>query len=355
MTTIPHIIWKTLTAITLTASSIASVIPYHLAVAQVTPQTQATSRFKLTLSGHTAPLRTIALSKNGQILASTSDDKTIKLWNPKTGELISTINEQSANGIRGLAIFPDGQTILGYGYGNTIKLWNATTGKVIRTVDVKSDVYSVVIASDGETIISGSADNQVKFWNSKNGQRIRTWKANAYSLAISSDGKTLFTGGENGGIVRLRNTKTGKILRTFIPPKPKNPIFENQMASSVSSLAISPDGQYLVTGGYDDSFQSIPQTDGKNIKVWNLRTGKLAHNFSIGASVNALVISPDSKAFVTGGLGWDINLWDFKTGKVVNTLKGHGGGIYGLAFSRDGKTLFSGSGDKSIKAWQLSP
>lgn len=102
--------------------------------------------------------------------------------------------------------------------------------------------------------------------------------------------------------------------------------------------------------------RALQQTDGNNLKAWNLKTGKLIYNVSIGgAGVDALAISPDGKTFVAGGLGYDVVLRDIKTSKPIITQKGHAGGIYGLAFSRDGKSLVSGSGDKSVKVWQLAP
>jgi WD40 repeat protein len=133
-------------------------------------------------------------------------------------------------------------------------------------------------------------------------------------------------------------------------------MIESQRASAVISLAISSDGQTLINGGYNDFHQSIKQTDAKNIKVWNLKTGKLVYNFSAElGSINAVALTPNGKSFITGGLGRKISIFDLKTGKLSRTIEGHAGGIYALAVSKDGKTLISGSGDKSIKVWQLSP
>ncbi|MFM2062071.1 MAG: hypothetical protein RLZZ507_1741 [Cyanobacteriota bacterium] len=133
-------------------------------------------------------------------------------------------------------------------------------------------------------------------------------------------------------------------------------MFDFQGASAVISLAISSDGQTLINGGYNDFHQSIQETDGNNVKVWNLKTGKIVHNFSAElGSINAVALTADGKIFITGGLGRKISIFDLKTGKLSRTIEGHAGGIYALAVSKDGKALISGSGDKSIKVWQLSP
>ncbi|MEO1378282.1 MAG: hypothetical protein AAFW70_29230, partial [Cyanobacteria bacterium J06635_10] len=135
----------------------------------------------------------------------------------------------------------------------------------------------------------------------------------------------------------------------------RNPYFDFQKASRVSSLAVSKDGKTLVNNGYDDTHQSIQETDGKNIKVWNLETGKLIHNFSIGiGSIDAVAISPDGKTFASGGYAYEISLWDVETGKRLRTLSAKQGGVNAIAFSEDGKILVSSSGNKSIKVWRLS-
>ena len=348
-------LWNALTALALTASTIVSAVHIYPAIAESQPSTKQISKVNLTLSGHTAPVRAIAMSRDGQTLASGGDDKTIEVWNLKTGENIRTLNGHTEK-VTSLAITPDGKTLASSSDDNTIKLWNLQNGQLENTLTGHSAaVTSIVITPTGQTLASASRDKTVKLWNLQNSQLRRTLKAEAISLVINPDGKTLVSGSEDGSI-KLWNLLTGKRLRTLIPPLPKSPPFPGQRASGVLSLAISPNGQTLVNGSYDDSHLSLQETDGKNIKVWNLKTRKLIHNFSLGiGSVDTVAISTDGQTFATGGLGREIRLWNLKTGKLIRTFSGHAGGIYALAFSPDGKSLISGSGDKSIKVWQLSP
>ncbi|MBD2527102.1 WD40 repeat domain-containing protein [Nostoc sp. FACHB-133] len=359
MTMKSPILFKTLTLLSfllpIPFSMIANV-PVIANTLNTSTNTEQPKRLKLTLSGHTAPVRALTLSASGQVLASGSDDKTIKLWNATTGALLHTLTGHG-EGIKSIVFTSDEQTLISTSFDNTIKFWNTQTGKEIRTISEKTGVKAMLLTLDGQTLISGSGDNTIKFRNLKTRKIDRILKAETTALAISPDGKTLLSGGENGGRIRVWSLVTGKQIGSFTPPLPKKEdlISGSERASAPITLAVSNDGKMLLCGGYDDSFQSggVRSTDGKGFKAWDLKTGKLVHDLSLGTSIDALIISPDSKTFIAGGLGREIILRDIKTGKSVMELTGHAGGIYGLAISSDGKILYSGSGDKSVKVWQI--
>jgi COMPASS component SWD3 len=114
----------------------------------------------------------------------------------------------------------------------------------------------MVLTPDGQTLISGSSDRTIKFRNLKTKKIDRILKTDTTALAISSDGKTLFSGGENGGKIRIWSMATGKTLRSFTPPLPKKEDLINgsERASAPITLAVSNDGNMLLSGGYDDSY-----------------------------------------------------------------------------------------------------
>ncbi|AFY57121.1 WD40 repeat-containing protein [Rivularia sp. PCC 7116] len=349
---------KLLTIIALTTSNVACTIPPSTTAAESFPQPiskqEQLNQVIFTLSGHSDSVKAIKITPNGETLISGSYDRTVKLWDLKTGKLLKTL-EGHKEAVISIAITPDGQILASGSNDNTVKIWDLKTGKLLRTLNHnKGQITSIAISTDGETLISAGTDKTIKFWSLDNGELQRTLKAETVSLAMSADGKTLFSG-NNDGTIQLFETSSGKLLQTLTPPKPENPDFDFQKASAVSSLAVSNDGKFLVNGGYDDSHQSIKETDGNNIKVWNLETGKLIHNFSVGiGGIDAVAISPDGKSFASGGYAYEISLWDIETGKKLRTLSAKQGGVNAIAFSQDGKILVSSSGNKSIKVWRLS-
>jgi WD40 repeat protein len=294
-----------------------------------------------TLVGHSGVVRAVAISPDGQLLASGSEDNTIKIWQLKTGRLVRTLIGHT-NWISSLAITPDGQMLVSASGDSTIKIWQLKTGQLVRTLSSHTNsVYTMAISSDGQTIASGSGDNTIKIWQLKTGQLVRTLTRHSYavnSLAISPDGQTLVSG--NGSVWPLGEDYTIKIwqFKTGIPQRTLTGHLAN-----VAAIAISPDGQTLISG-----------SDDQTIKVWQLSTGKLIHTLSGHSNrVYALAISPDGQTLVSGSGDNTIKVWNLKTGNLIRTLTGHSSAIYALAMSADGKTLVSGSDDKTIKIWRI--
>jgi WD40 repeat protein len=111
----------------------------------------------------------------------------------------------------------------------------------------------------------------------------------------------------------------------------------------IHALAITPDGQTLVSGSFD-----------KTIKVWHLPTGKLLHTLAKHAKgVLCLAISPDGQILASGSFDEKIHLWRLDTGELIGTLKGHTSSVRSLVITENGKMLISGSFDETIKLWRL--
>ncbi|HAX80599.1 MAG TPA: hypothetical protein DCY88_33375 [Cyanobacteria bacterium UBA11372] len=304
------------------------------------PLTRAVSNTKtgswgcvLTLSGHSSWVTSVAISPNGQTVASGSLDDKIKVWNLQTGELLQTLSGHS-KAVNTVAISPNGQILVSGGDDRTIKIWNFLTGSQLRSLtDHGRDVSAVAISADGLTLASGSKDRTIKLWKLTNGTLRGTLLSPAgmiKSVAISPDGQFLASGGLDNQI-KLWAMDNGKLLRTL-----------SGHFNLVNSVAISPDGKIVASGSKD-----------KTIKLWDASTGELIRTLSDHTeSVNSIVISPDGKMLVSGSSDKTIKLWNISSGELLYTLSGHTNQISSVAISPDGQTIVSGSCDNTLKIWE---
>jgi len=297
-----------------------------------------------TLTGHSKQVYSVAISPDGQILASGSVDNTIKLWSLSNGKPLRTLSGHSSK-VRSLVISPDGQQIVSGSWDGTIKLWNLQTGQLLKTLSGHSDgVLSVAISRDGQTLASSSADKTIKLWNLRTGQLLRTLSGHSgwvYSVAISPDGQTLANGSDDRTI-KLWHLPTGTLITTLSDPS----------GNVVRSVAFSPDGKTLVSGSFN------------KINLWKL--GNVLSGCKVGRScvptqtlpgnlgiVESVAISPDGQTLASGSKDKTIKLWNLQTGKLRSTISNPSEKVDSLTFSPDGKTLVSGGSEEgTIEIWR---
>ncbi|MEG3921785.1 serine/threonine-protein kinase [Microcoleus sp. POL10_C6] len=152
------------------------------------------------------------------------------------------------------------------------------------------------------------------------------------AIALSPDGQTLVSA--SFGTIRIWNVRTGRLVRTL------NSVHSKK---SVNTLAVSPNSSILASGGGDN-----------NLILWDLKTGRRMRTIAAHkAAVNAIAFSRDGQTLASGSDDKTIRLWNVRTGSRLRTLSGHAGGVNAIALSRDGNTLASGSQDKTVRLWNL--
>jgi WD40 repeat protein/transcriptional regulator with XRE-family HTH domain len=151
------------------------------------------------------------------------------------------------------------------------------------------------------------------------------------SVAFTPDGKQLATGGVDGKI-SFWQVADGKQLLTL-----------QGHQSWILSVSFSPNGEMLASGGEDFT-----------IRLWNVASGECLKELEGHRnSVFSISFSPDGQTLASGDEDSTIRLWDVASGRCLKTLEGHTGRVWSISFSPDGRTLASGSNDATIRLWNV--
>lgn len=170
---------------------------------------------------------------------------------------------------------------------------------------------------------------------------IKTLKGHESSvnaIAISPDGQTLVSG-SNDQTVKLWNLKTGKHSFTFFG-----------QSGEVSTVAISPDGKKVFAGGFDNKISSWQLDTKALLPPFGYRNSPYSHS----GFVSCLAFSKDSKILASASGDKTIRLWGGYTRELKRTLNGHSDTVFSVAVSPDSEILVSGSADKTIRIWHLN-
>ncbi|MBD2201978.1 caspase family protein [Calothrix sp. FACHB-1219] len=297
---------------------------------QAVSQSQEINR----LQGHSQQVNAVSFSHDGKIIASASDDGTIKLWRVD-GKILKTITDNQR--VTSLVFSPDDKLIAA-STDKSIKLYNID-GKIIKAFTGYADIInSLDFSYDGKTLVSASRDKTIKLWRI-DGTIINTWNAHngwVNTVSFSPDSQIIVSGGEDN-LVKLWRFTDGKLLQTLSGHKER-----------ITSVKFSPDGKIIASVSGD-----------KTINLWN-RQGKILQTIEGHTNqINSISFSPDGKMLATADDDAVIKIWQNQNPSQIEyilsqTFKGHGGVINSLSFSPDGKMIASASADKTVRIWEVN-
>jgi WD40 repeat protein len=273
----------------------------------------------------------IAVTIHGMQAAS-SNAKTVKIWDFYSKKTVLLITEKSER-IRVLAFSPDGKVLAGASHDCTIYIWNTITGNLLHTfVGHEKQIWSLSFTKNGQYLISGSAD-VVKMWDWQQENCFRVFLVNGHrirSIALhQKDGieESILAIGSDDGLIKIWDIYHDQVLRNI-----KN---HQNRAWCVS---YSPDGEFLATGS-DDGILRVWFDHGKCLII-------PAHK----CRIRSIAISPNSQFIVTGG-GPDstVKVWGLD-GTLLNSFREHRDWVTWLVFL-DNETIVTVGDDQTIYRW----
>jgi WD40 repeat protein/energy-coupling factor transporter ATP-binding protein EcfA2 len=282
-------------------------------------------------------IRNVNFSPDGRLLATGAEDGTAKLWDLQ-GRVLREFPKHK-DGVYNITFSPNGQTVATGSRDGIVRLWNLR-GKFLKkfpahNIGSKKQVWGISFSPDGKTIATGAGDGTAKLWD-LNGKLLSQFlghKNTVFSVSFSPDGQKLATASMDG-TAKLWDVKTGKKLRELLGDQDQNWVF---------SVIFSPDGQHLATGSKDGV-----------VRYWGLN-GKLLREFKGHSdSVRSVIFSPDGKRLATAGYDNTVRLWDLQARQQLTDFKGHKGAVWSVSVSLDGEMLASAGADGTVRLWDFS-
>jgi len=304
--------------------------------------------------GHASKVGAVAWSPDGTLIASASDDSTVKLWSTN-GVLMRTLSVHpyqattiafSSTGTK-LAV---GTYAGGYSFGSNglgrVLLWQATNGWAGTNVTLTwsmtnrfGKITTLAFSPDSLCIAAGNSSGSNVVRRVSDGAVLAqfaayydpTVVAPLNSLAFSSGG--LLASGCDDGCLRVWNSSWLQILKT-----------NNIHTSNISAVAFSPDGSVLASASSDQT-----------IRIWSITNWSLLGTFTGHTSgVTCISYSPDATTLASGSLDGTIKLWSIANATCRETIAAHADMVASVAISPDGKCVASGGQDNDLKIWSTT-
>lgn len=257
---------------------------------------KASGNCRFVLKGHKGIVNYVQISSDCKYIVS-AGDKTIKMWSLETGEFIKDIAKYDTY-VSGIAISPNNSHVYSALQYGAMKKYDLNTGNCVMSFDGHTKyIKSINISHNGNFIVSTSGDDTVKIWNVSTGKLVQDIKITSPTSAFFNSNDTKIIVSAFDGNVRIYDVSSGQQIQMFTITSGN---------SFIETAVFSPTDKYILSSVLDES--------------------------------------------VSG----EIKIWDAQNGELIQTLTGHTSSVATLVFTNDGKSLISGSKDKTLRIWNLN-
>ena len=287
-----------------------------------------------TLEGHESAVESVSFSDDSRLLASASDDRTVKIWDTATGSLQHTLDGHN-DWVRSAVFSHDSRLLASASDDKTVKIWVVATGSLQFTLEGHDGyVMLVVFSHDSNYLASASNDRTVKIWDTGTGSLQHTLEGHNdwVTSAVFSHDSCLLASASDDGTVKIWNTATGSLQHTL-----------DGHGDHVIAVLFSHNSRIIASASYD-----------RTVKIWDTATGSVQHTLEGHDDwVRSAVFSHDSRLLASASDDLTVRIWHAASGKLHHTFEGFSNMVISLAFSRTASLLASASVDGTVKIWDM--
>lgn len=338
-------------------------------------------------TAHANAITALAFSSDGNLLASGSFDRTVRLWDPDSGTELQKLTGHRDN-VRAIAFAPGGRLLASAGADGTIRLWTPDVGAAGRWTEAHSwpahagVILALAFSPGGDLLASGGADRKVMLWHAASGKLAATFEGHEGEiacLAFSRIGKFLVSGGGRGSnqgevrwwdvakkeplanqyglsdkVLTLAAGPEGRLaagsadglIRIWDKAQSSEPIVFRGDLVRVQGLAYSADGNYLASAGGSG-----------RVNVFNGEGGQGFVTVSAKLQAGAVAFNATGRLLAAAGRGQlaagEVAVWDVDQRKTVFSLKEDHGPIAALAFGKEEFLLAVAGADRKVRLFDI--
>jgi WD40 repeat protein len=350
----------------------------------------------------------IAYSADGDRIAVTCEDGSIRVYSAASGKLLTRINGHAIGvfyGVTAVAFDSTGDRVISGGADNAVKVWDYWSGdkesllqngvlakdgpKPSQLVDYitgfSDSIEGIAFSDDAQLLFACGDDGRVRVFEAETAKEIRTWNLDASQCTVDFDPQKQIVVSGGGGIqngesgkVTALDLASGKTLWEYdgaIGPISKVEFYDDgrriavavgsqnftlgelfvldsatghlvwkseRISVAVRDMAVSPDGKQIATVG-----------GSMGVQMTNAVTGQFTKD--VGNRIfYAVAFSQNGKRFVTGGVDWNVRVFDVSSGNEVWASVGHSGAVTGVTFVADDSRIASVAIDGTTRVWETT-
>jgi WD40 repeat protein len=332
-------------------------------------------------SGHGANISALAFSPDGKFLVTSSEDSTLKLWDPESGAEIRTLRGHS-NIVTALALSADGTQIASASLDHTLRVWNAATGETAAVFrGPQAAVYLLKMTPDSNSLITAetvAAGTILRIWDIKTGKQTRLIKRDDAAVSyIFFLGQSMLVAEEAGeddatGALTSYNLQTGRLRQTRqellcgVSDNGKWVAIDRSTESARRAMIVdlardkpfaTLSGQVSrVTFSSTGAWLAYEASAGDTAVVRRTAGGPAYTIHGRGAEFSMLALSPDGRWLASAGADFSLHIWEVATGKLAHGVAGHYAPT-AMAFSPDGRRVAVNGGGadlgSALQVWDI--